>query len=92
MLYVWNTVILCYIYSYINLSAVQTNLSPPSLKIATKNVSTNIFYINSVFIAQLLCIVSANPALAVYKAAESVPFTNLTWSTDADLKKSIMSG
>ena len=74
------------------MSAVQTNLSPPSFKIATKIVSTNIFYINSVFITQLLFVVSANPSLAVYKAAESVPFTNLTWSTDADLEKSIMFG
>ena len=48
---------------------------------SNKIVSTNLFYINSVFIAQLLCIVSVNPTLAVYKAAESVPFTNLTWST-----------
>ena len=58
----------------------------------SKIVSTNIFYINSVFITQLLFVVSANPSLAVYKAAESVPFTNLTWSTDADLEKSIMFG
>ena len=91
VIYVWNTVISCYIYSYINLSADQTNLSTTSFKIhSNKIVSTNLFYINSVLIAQLLCIVSVNPTLAVYKAAESVPFTNLTWSTDADLEKSII--